>query len=439
MGLQLLLVFAQDGCRTSASVVAEIARYGDVLCRIVQDYPNDHSVTELAVVVLAHTARLVISSVLDAPHRRLDDLGLCRMVPTMLDIIRKPHPTSSLLTHALMSLVTPTQYIPAQCKNHHSLKTLLVALLRARNLTTRATALEGILNICQTEFEPEKLEIDLHRLAQNLKRAQPPLGLIGLTAEDYPSWLRHSESSQVYRQSVRYVEAMSQAARDHNLPALGRSIADIVQHSPLTVDGSWEELEQEILADGQHASFPLSPSLGWDNMPECARALRRTGTLADSDAAAILDMKHHMLYNRTQEAAALARQTSARNPEHLYAYYVLSLCGETSEGLRAAIRGLRCAGVTQFLRKQLLWRTVELSIRLGFGQILTAAIEDERAQQEGVALLRNAWRNAQTFLAEAPPDAHLRLTMLGWSMLLVFALRGQELSSHLGELDVCYS
>lgn len=430
IGLQLLHVFTHDDCRTQETVLDDIARHGDDLCHIIQDHPNDRLVTELAVVILAHIAHLKILSLPKASNRQLADMGLRDMLPTMLHVMRSPHPSKSLFMHALMALVTTAQYIPAQCKPYPSLNILFVALLRANDLRTRSAALEGILNICHIDSEADKYEVDLHHLAQSLDCAQPPLASIGVTRENYPQWLRQSDSAHLYRQSVKYMEALSQAARDRDLCELGRTIADIVQRSPSTVEGSWQELEQDV--SGRRPSPEFSFSLA---LPECAKALR-LGTPSNRDAADVLDMKYYMLHDRTQEAMALAQQTSSRNPDHPYPYYVISLCSTRSEGLSAAIRGLRCPTITPFLRKQLLWRAVELGASHGFQQILTAHIEDKRAQEMGLANLRTAWRNAQTFLTEAPVDAHLRLTIIGWSFLLIFALRGPELSQNLTELNV---
>ncbi|KAI0718620.1 hypothetical protein C8T65DRAFT_570557 [Cerioporus squamosus] len=430
-GLRLLLVFTHDDCRTQGDILEEIARHSGVLTRIVQNHPDDREVTELAVVVLAHVARYVICSVPDTTDRRIEDMGLRDVLLTMLHVLRKPQPSRSLLTHALMSLVTPAQYIPAYCQDNVSLNALFVVLLRANKLTTRATALESILNI-QVDPEPDKYDVDLHHLAQALKRAGPPPPTVILASED----CSQSDSSQLYRQSLKYIDAMSQAVRDQDLSALGRSIADIVQRSPSIIEGSWQELEHNVLSNerARAASLTRLPFSLWsDSLPECAKALRLSGAPSDRDAADILDMKYYMIRNRPTEAIALAQETIARNPNHPYAYYVLSLCEDTCEQLRAATKGLRCSIGAPFLRKQLLWRAVESGVWQGFQQILTA--DDERAQERGAAVLRTAWDHAQTFLAEAAPDAHLRLTMLGWSLLITFALRGSELSQDLSELD----
>lgn len=438
MGLRLLVVFTEDGCRTRGDILEQIARYGTILTQIVRDHTTDRPVTELAVVILSHAARFVISSAPEAPPgpRQLDDMGLGDMLPTMLHVMRMPQPSRSLLTHALMSLFAPVQHIPAQCKDNDSLNTLFVALLRANQISTRAAALEGILN-CQIDSEPDGYDIDFHHLAKTLKHTRPLPSILNLTESDYPRWLQQSDSAHLYEQSLRYVEAMSVAARDQDLRRLGRAIADILQSSPLLVEGNWQELEQDVVGDRRVPSDPqLSFSLWSDTLPECAKALRVSATPLDRDMADILDMSFHMSRGRQAQAAALAQETSARNPNHPYAHYVASLCGDPCQGLRAATDGLRCPDVTPSLRRQLLWRAVESGVWQGFRRILTAAIEDERAQEEGTTVLRTAWNNAQTFLAEAPQDAYSRSTILGWSLLLMITLRGPELSQNLDELEV---
>ena len=222
---------------------------------------------------------------------------------------------------------------------------------------------------------------------------------------------------------------MSQAARDCDLVALGQSIAELVQHSTMVVEGSWTQID----SDPVHRL----PFARWtDCLPECARALRLGETDHDLDAADTLDMRYLLLHGRVAEAVALGRSARSRNPNHAYARYIISLCGDTTEGLRAAEEGLHCPDVTPFLRRQMLWRAVEFRVWEGSGRILAADVGDTRAREEGTESLRTALDYVNIFLAEAPQDAYLRLAMLGWNFLLSVTLRGPDLSDDLLELKV---
>ncbi|KAI0694247.1 hypothetical protein C8T65DRAFT_557184, partial [Cerioporus squamosus] len=428
-GLQILLVFTHDGCRTQGVVLENIARSSSRLSRMLRDHPHDHNVTELGMVVMAHSVRYLLSR---APDDRPPEIDLKDMMDTVKLILHRPYTSKTLLTHALMSLVTPVQYIPEQCTDD-SLNALLVALLRVQDVRTRTTALEAILILYRADADADKHDVDLERLALSLERPGPRPPFLGeITPQDYSNWLEQSESSTLYHSLVEYIEAMSKAARDQDLASLGRTIADIVMRSPAVVEGNWQHLERS----GSQLERRRLPFLRWsDALPECARMLRRSGTRADRDAADILDMKYFMLRDRVEEAVALAKETTTRDPTHVYAHYVVSLCGDTTEGFQAAIQGLQCLQVTTFLRRQMLWRAVEFGAWQGFEYILTSDDEDIQSRDKGVAFLKAAWENAETFLTEAAPDAHLRLTMLGWSLLLTFVLRGAELSEDLREIE----
>ncbi|RPD52467.1 hypothetical protein L227DRAFT_568580 [Lentinus tigrinus ALCF2SS1-6] len=436
MGLRILVTFIHDGSRMQGVVLEKIARHSRSISRLVQSWgSNERNAAELAVVVMAHSVRFYAANLApDAGHLLLE-IGLYDILRGMFVVLRRPHPSKSLVTHTLMLLLTPVQYFPTLCRDDAALNTLLVALFRAKDISIRVTALEGLLSICTADSEPDSCDIDLQHLATAVEHAEssPTVPIDLISSETHPQWVRQSESWLLYSLSDRYIEAMSQAARDQDLVALGRRIADIMQRSPMVVEGRWSQLQEDVGSDRQ-ASDRL-PFVHWSEaLPECAKALRRSGTSSDLDAADILDIKSFMLHGRIPEAIALAQTTSTRNPHHAYARYLVSLCGDSAEGLQAAEEGLKCPDVTPFLRKQLLWRAVELRVWKGTKKILTADAGDSNAQEAGLISLRAALEYTNTFLAEAEPDAHMRLTMLGWSFLLSMTLRGPELSGDLREL-----
>lgn len=432
MALQILLVFTHDGSRLQNVVLVKISGHSRSLSKLVQDRLNARNVIELAVVVMAHSLPSFMSSLASDSSHHLQENGLHDILHAMFGVLQSADASKALLTHALMLLVSLVQYVPDICRRDPSLCMLLVALLRVEDICARVTALEGILSICEGNSREEIYEVDLGYLARVITDTEefaPTIAsLIG--TQDVSHWIEQSDSSLLCHLSNQYTRNMSQAARDQDLSALGHSIASVVQYSPVIVEGSWR---QDI--DGRASDQPQF-SLWSDVLPECARILRLTGAIPDLDAADILDMKYLMLRNRAVEALAFARMTLSRNPSHVFAHYVISLYEDTAEGLRAAQEGLRCPDVTPFLRKQLLWRAVEFGVWKGLQQIITAEAEDTRAHDEGVTTLRAALDNANVFLAEAPIDAHLRLTMLKWRFLLELTLRGPQLSSDLHELQV---
>ncbi|RPD52707.1 hypothetical protein L227DRAFT_514423, partial [Lentinus tigrinus ALCF2SS1-6] len=424
MALKILLAFAHDGSRKQGDVLTKIAGHSRTLARLIHNRPNEHNVVELAVVVMAHAVRFFTSTLTPAASHRLQEIGLHDLLQSMFAVLRRRNPSKSLLTHALMLLITPAQYLPAFCKDDTSMIEFFVALLRAKDISTRVAALEGILNISEVHSEPDTYEVDLQHLTRIMK-----------DAESSAAATTGSDSLDLYRLSNRYIEVMSRAARDRDWSALGRHIADIVQRSPSVVEGSWSQLEEDVDAPALASHRSRATFSVWsDALPECARTLRQSGRSSDLDAADILDMKYMMLRGRIEEAITMARTASSRSPDHVYARYVISLCGDTAEGLRAAEEGLKCPGVTPFLRKQMLWRAVEFGVYRGFEKILSTSETEDNQAQEGIVSLRQALENVNVFLAEAPSDAHLRLTMLGWKLLLVMTLRGPELSDSLIEL-----
>ena len=434
MGLQVLLTFTHVGGRTQDAVLREIAQHGKTLSRVIRDESSNRKVKEAALMIMAHSVQYHVCSIPSTPDSGFEDLDWREMLQTALDTLRTPQPSCPLLTHALMLLVTPVHHVPARCMDETSLILVLVALLRTKGLATRASAMEAMLVLCQVGSGPDTYGVDLVRLADSLERPRPPpVALTFVTWEDYPQWLHQSESLHLYRSSSDYIEAMSQAVRDRDLCSLGRSVANLAQHSFSAVEGRWEELQRRI---GQR-SYPNLPFNLWsDALPECASQLRLTGIASDLDAADILDMKYFTMHDMKAEAVVLAKKTIERNPKNTYAYYVISVSGDMADGLEAALQGLRCPALNPFLRKQLLCRAEELGMWQGIQHILTADVGDQESYDQGAMLLDAAYKHTETFLIEASQDAHLRVTMLGWNILLAFVLHGSELSDDLKEIQV---
>ena len=281
MGLQILLVFIHDGSRMQDIVLDKIAGHCRTISRLVQDWsPTDRHATELAIVVMAHSLRFYLSTLDPAAGNRVLDVGLHDILQVMFSVLRAPDPSASVLTHTLMLLVVPAQYFPALCGDVNDLNALLVALFRAEDISIRVSALEGVLRVCGVDSEPDTCIVDLQYLAQSVQYAESsttsPVQLT--SSEHHPQWVHESDSSQLYSLSKRYIEAMSQAARDCDLVALGQSIAELVQHSTMVVEGSWTQID----SDPVHRL----PFARWtDCLPECARALRLGETDHDLDAA----------------------------------------------------------------------------------------------------------------------------------------------------------
>ncbi|KAI0715485.1 hypothetical protein C8T65DRAFT_606962 [Cerioporus squamosus] len=429
IALEMLLALTHY-CSFSHSVFLEkVARKNGVLVQLLQDSDSDPTVAELIVVIMSHTIPTTVSSFpVDQSGDRAAAYSIHSVLQSTVALLRKPGTcTPSMLSHALSLLAIPAEEFPRQCKGVEPLPRLFVAFLRSKDVVARAVAMDALIDVSRAESERDRYAVDLSRVRDILAGTQElPEGL-----EVDEDWLTRSNAFDLYSSTVDYFTAISQLAMDRDFLEHGRRLADIVQRSPCAVEGEWRALED----DGEVAQSDRLPLRLWsDALVECARALRLTGAHGDRNAADILDMKYLLIRGRLLEAVALAKRVIAKNPNLVYAWYVVSLSGDTENGLHAAKEGLQCAGVTQFLRTQMLWRAVDLGVGRALS-ILTSCIgEDSPKRAEGTAILSVALQDTDTFIEETPGDAPLVLTVLGWRIILKLLLSGSDMSSNLHEL-----
>ena len=417
-----------------------IARQNKALVKAIHDHPDDPKVAELAIVTMDHATEAFVA----AEHRpRLADLkeiAIQSVLQTTVDVFRWPAISHELFTHGFGLLSAATHHCPKECRAVPGLLTLLAAFLRSNSINMRATAMGGILRLPISSCEPEAQHFDLARMMAAVERG-PPDHLLDIL---YDYGIDRSEVFVSTAVSVDYQNAMTQAAHDRDLRALGRKLAGLVLRTEFSVsEGGFQT------ADGRLMRIPGLPFSRWtDALPLCAQALReRASTSAsgspslspskeDRDAADVVELKFLNVRQRVPEALALARAAQRRNPRLAYAYYVESMGADAAGGLRAVKKGLRCPGLTPFLPCPMLWRATGHAGREGLRILQEARDEDKEARAEGAAFLVSAWEDAKAFIAEAPPDTRHMLGMLGWYVLLTVVVRGPEVSADLRELDV---
>ncbi|KAI0371333.1 hypothetical protein BV20DRAFT_1035333 [Pilatotrama ljubarskyi] len=426
MALNALSVVTHHG-----GVVArrEIARKNPQLVRLIQAHPDDAKVLELATVTMAHATSAVLGDEDPPDSGLLKEIQVRNVLKTTIENIRKPIASHYMIDHAMGLLTSSTRHCPQDCKATPSMLTLLVACLRSANIITRCSALGGLIRFTESESEPDRQNFDPQRLISAVQRRFPD-NLSDLMM-DYG--VERCDTTLTLKSTVDYQRAMMRAAQDHDLVALGRTLATLIQRTEFAI------AEGMFQADGPRGSretidIGLPFTMWTDSLPHCARALRARGTPADLDMADVLDLKFFIIRSRIPDAVSLGQRAVERNPELAYAYYAVSMGADHQLGLRAVKKGLKCKNITPFVRQYLLWRAIEHAGDLG-----VSTLQDARGEgsdhTEGIAFLMSAWEDTKTFTAEAPPDNRHMQTILNWYVILTIAIKGPELSEDLRELD----
>ncbi|KAH9849548.1 hypothetical protein C2E23DRAFT_870488 [Lenzites betulinus] len=425
MALNALSVVTHHG-----GVVArrEIARKNPILVKLMEAHQDDPKVLELATVTMAHATSAVLGNE-DPP-----DVGLVKeiqvrsVLKTTVENVRKPIASHYMIDHALGLLTSATRHCPQECKDTPSMLTLLVSYLRSENLITRCGALGGLIRLTANECEPDRQNFDPQRLIAAVQRRFPEH--LSELMMDYG--FERCDTTLTLRSTADYQQAMVRCAQDHDLYALGRTLAMLIQRTEFSIA---EGMFQAEGARGRRETMDIGlPFTMWtDALPHCAKALRAKGAPADVDMADVLELKFFIIRSRIPDAIALGQRAVQRNPELAYAYYAISMGADHQQGLRAVKKGLKCKNLTPFVRQYLLWRAIEHAGDLG-----VSTLQDAKSgggdNAEGIAFLMSAWEDTKTFTAEAPPDNRHMQTILNWYIILTIAIKGPELSEDLREL-----
>ncbi|EMD40200.1 hypothetical protein CERSUDRAFT_112406 [Gelatoporia subvermispora B] len=424
--LQAIAVITHHG---GSETRVAMTREAPALIRSMEECQHDVKVAELCFVSLMHSVGTTLMDTDKSYGTLIRTADVRILLKIAVDNLRSPEVTSYLTDHALGLLTSVALHFPKEYRAHPPVLTYLVACLRSTNIVVRCEALLGLLRLHYRESEEDRHLHDPHKLMAVAASTWPPR----LNAAMLEYGFEECDITKNMQNMRDFQRAMFQCAQNHDLYALGKTLADIVMRSEFSIMQGAFEFQDEKTGAFKRESIGL-PFIMWaDSLPHCAAALRKKGTPADLDTADTLDLKYLIIEGRHPDAVALARKAIARNSKLVYAYYAIGLGQDSAEGLRAAKKGLKCKGLTPFMRNYLQWRAVAHAGDLGVSNL-----QDTRAGNkeytESVAILMSAYEDAKAFISTAPPDSRNMGMMLNWLVLLTLVIRGPELSTDLHEL-----
>ncbi|KAF5318608.1 hypothetical protein D9619_010775 [Psilocybe cf. subviscida] len=310
---------------------------------VCEDHPDDEKVAELAILTLAHSVTAIAEcNEKPANPAVLKQISMTDVYKSVLEAIKRPHFRASAITvnHTLELVALSCMHsAPAMKAYPPSIGTCFGAL----NRLYRPGAEDD-----QTIFDPRNLATALERaLPQHLSKI-----LMNYGAE-------RSEIFLTMHCTRDFSNAMFDYLENENLYKLGLTQAKL---SLKTEFAAVDEYFQS--ADPQTGDWSIRdtglPFTRWaDSLPHCARAIRGAGKLDERDYADILDIKHHVMSRRLEDAFRVAKRGIERNPEQAYFYYALSLSVDDVQGLRASKKGMKCKLITPFLSFQMVQRSVD--------------------------------------------------------------------------------
>ncbi|KAI5117145.1 hypothetical protein M0805_000072 [Coniferiporia weirii] len=419
VALQALCAITHHG---GQGVRLQVAEKTPALLQVLEDRQDDDEAAELTLSVLAHSSTAVLSDDTTLDQKLFRTLEVPRLIRLAVSEVRKQTSSAPLISHALPLLTVAANHGRKELKDNPSATNLLVAFMRAPDVTTRTDAILGIMRLHMADSDNDELKLDPMRLLDKLRSPWPPhldkaFMSYGPTRIDLYNIM---QSAGIFQKAVIKV------AGDRDFYTMGRTIGPLIMRTEFSVlNGSFQSEDGKTVDD-----LPFTYWL--ETLPLCAEALRARGKEADQELACTIELKHIVATRKLGRPENMMKITSsiARFPQNGYFRLVLSFGLGDREGLRAAKKGLKCPGLTDYVRSALLYRSASIAATIGLETVQKAGSSDS-LRGEGLALLKTAWEDAKMFLETASPDDRYMASMVDWYIILTFALHGAETSVNL--------
>ncbi|TCD65203.1 hypothetical protein EIP91_002989 [Steccherinum ochraceum] len=408
----------------------DIAKHTPTLLRLMEEFPDNARINELAVSTISHAVGSAISA--DVYNRALvQSLDVPNVLRQVTNAMRKPTASVMLVEHGMSLVTAATRHVPEDIKALPPLVSLMAASLRVNDMSARCSAVVTFIRINHNGSEEENRHFDPQMLIKAVERRFP--GHLVDVMCDYGA--TQCETWLLAKTAGEYQKAMMKVAQDRDLHALGNTLAELIVRTEFSVsDGGFQAYDDRGRPEMIDVGLPFKMWL--DALPLCAKALRnaRGATSLDLDKADILDIKFFIIRSRIPEAIAHAEKAIKRNPHVAYFYYAIGLGANQAQALRAVKKGLKAKQTTPFVKYYMLWRAIVSAGNMGVTGLAMAKAGDQE-YSEGVAFLMSALDDAEEFFKIAPPDARHMSVVVNWYIVLTFAIRGHELSEDLRELE----
>jgi len=246
--------------------------------------------------------------------------------------------------------------------------------------------------------------------------------------------MEKSDSYLSLKATGEFQQAQMRAAQTHNLVELGLKLGELVLLTDTSVpEGTFQDENGKPVDVG----LPYADFVG--ALPVAAAALRQRDPVKYADIADMIEIKYFMTRREYKQLRSMSEAAMKRS-EHAFWYYMRAhgINEDGSSALRWAKLGLKCSGMTDYLRYGLLERAAKSAAgdALDTMQNSQTSIESWNLT---VALFHSALEDSLAFVNEAPPDCRGMQDMATLALLITIVLKGNDLSPDLHELNVVIS
>src|ERR1700733_7444497 len=220
----------------------EIAKYSSTLVKLIETYPDDKSIAQLAISTLSHCVSAVSEGESLADPKLLASLDVRTIVKVVTENSKKEWASPHLIDHAISLLSMATLHATDVCKSYPPMINFLVAGLRSKDWVTRCICLGGIIRLHRKGSEPDM-------------RILNPMALIAAFQRGFPSHLTdlmldygptRCDTYLTLKTSQDFQQAVIKSAQDHDLYALGLKMAEFILRTEFSISDGYFQAENPV-------------------------------------------------------------------------------------------------------------------------------------------------------------------------------------------------
>ncbi|CAE6484069.1 unnamed protein product [Rhizoctonia solani] len=377
-------------------------------------------IVELGIAVLAHSMNAAVTEGEGHQHegievyippalRRIDGV---RMLTAITEAMRRPDVDEELLSHSL-DLLRTLAFSYRKPILETSSERPLVAALASPNLNVRLLGLVGLLRLGSSVTEREGRQINplqIWQVASNMEAHFSPKlmeamrnqygGLQGgMIAEIAETGMGMGMKGLTFENSGDYLQ-------------IGRDLCKTIMEKEYSLGGGF------MYGMGTDGTYTRA-----------IKALRDSKDPMDAHLPTVIEIKLAMAAGDRERICALGDAAIQQFPDVGFFYYARSIWTEEPRlGLRLAKKGLACVGLTDYVKRGLLFKSFEA----GFQAVvdsgpLEIAQPGSSAWREGVAILHCAQEDARAYIEVTPLDQKNMKTAIYTYIAITLVLEGDQI------------
>lgn len=385
-------------------------------------------IAELCIAVLSHTMPAAISKSehdlnigqevkVPVAFRGIDGV---RLLSAVSEAMRRTDVDEELISHGL-DLLRTLAFFYRKAMLDTSCERPLVAALASPNIHLRLVGFAGIfrLGASATEFEG---------------RVGDPLQILRVTM-DMNRYFSPTLMEAMRNQYGGLQGGMIAELKESTLGmGMGINLFDNTQ--------DYRQVGRNLATKVLQKEYSLSPALfsgpgGDSNFSRAVEALRDSKDPADAHLPDILEIKMAMATGHRDKVCTMSTWAIDHFPDVAFFYYTLATWTEDSRlALRTAKKGLACSGLTDYIKRGLLFKSAEAAFEVTTRGPLEIAAPGSPAWREGIAILHCAQEDSKAYIEMTPMDQKNLKTMIYTYLIISVILEGDELYKNPEKLRV---